>query len=158
MYPGIACCSVLADSQGGLGFLQDLQDGGSGSRSSLLSCESVRLLPISLLFLPLVSCVLRYDHHCPYADAPIGFFNYKYYLLLLVYGLIATMHLLYLSLVVIILHLSYDFSLVLSSYRLLILIGSTGCSLSHCQSGRYLSPPLSSSAPSPPSPYSTTNC
>eukprot|EP01125_Pyxidicula_operculata_P018823 TRINITY_DN6734_c0_g1_i1.p1 TRINITY_DN6734_c0_g1~~TRINITY_DN6734_c0_g1_i1.p1 ORF type:complete len:275 (-),score=34.60 TRINITY_DN6734_c0_g1_i1:160-984(-) len=34
-------------------------------------------------------CVLKYDHFCPWSDSPIGFFNYKPYMLLLIYGFIA---------------------------------------------------------------------
>jgi len=38
--------------------------------------------------------VLRYDHFCPWADNPVGFFNYKQYFLLLVYGVLSTLILL----------------------------------------------------------------
>jgi len=35
-------------------------------------------------------CVKRYDHYCPWADAPIGYFNYKFYFQLLCYGMVST--------------------------------------------------------------------
>jgi len=33
-------------------------------------------------------CILKMDHHCPFINNCIGFFNYKYFMILLTYSLL----------------------------------------------------------------------
>jgi len=41
------------------------------------------------MILCLARCVLRYDHFCPWADNIIGHYNYRSFILLLIYGVLS---------------------------------------------------------------------
>jgi len=34
------------------------------------------------------TCILKMDHHCPWTNSCVGYYNYKYYLLILIHGTI----------------------------------------------------------------------
>eukprot|EP01128_Nolandella_sp_AFSM9_P007626 TRINITY_DN422_c4_g1_i1.p1 TRINITY_DN422_c4_g1~~TRINITY_DN422_c4_g1_i1.p1 ORF type:complete len:306 (-),score=35.19 TRINITY_DN422_c4_g1_i1:128-961(-) len=106
----LALSSLYQSHRANPGYLLD-EDWDSNLPPSAMSewglCSRCKLTTPARAFhcYQIEKCILRYDHHCPYADAPIGFFNYKYYLLLLTYGCLSTALIMFLCLITVFVYL-----------------------------------------------------